>query len=93
MPTQHFIPIIILYTHNSIFISIYSYKDYIILFKYTQNIQSNQNSKNRKTEQLALYMKYIQTVKTISLTTNFKKKGPTDQNDDSRINCQNFNLI
>jgi len=76
MLTQHFIAIIILYTHNNIFISIHSNKDYRIQFKYTQNIQSNQNNKNTKTKQLALYMKNIQTVKNIYLTTNFKTKIP-----------------
>jgi len=33
--SQYFIPIIILYTHNNIFISIHSNKDYRIKFKYT----------------------------------------------------------
>jgi len=75
MPKQYFIPIIILYSHNNIFISIHNNKDYRIQFKYTQNIKSNQNNKNRKTEQLTLYI-YIQTVKIISLTTNFKTKIP-----------------
>jgi len=59
MLTQHFIPFIILYTHNNIFISIHSNKDYRIQFKYIQNIKSNQNNKNMKTKKLALYMKYI----------------------------------
>ena len=95
MLTQYFIPIIILYTHNNIFYSIHSNKDYRIQFKYTQNVQSNQNSKNRKIEQLAPYMKYIQMVKTISLTTNFKTNIPPAKMKIhvSRISCQNFSLI
>jgi len=95
MLTQHFIPIIILYTHNNIFISIYSNKDYRIKFKYTQNIQSNQTSKNRKIEQLALYMKYIQMMKTISLITDLKTKIPPFKMkiNMSKISCQNFSLI
>ena len=47
-------------------------------------------------EQLALYMKYIQTVKIISLTTYFKTKYPTSQNEDSHVQDQlskfQFNL-
>jgi len=35
MLTQHFIPIMIIYTHNNIFISIDNNKDYRIQFKYT----------------------------------------------------------
>jgi len=40
-------------------------------------------------------MKYIQTVKTISLITNFKTKiAPVKMNIHlSRISCQNFSLI
>jgi len=70
----------------------HSNRDYRIQFKYTQNIQSNQNNKNM---QLTLYMKYIQTVKTISLITYFKTNIPPIKMKIhvSIINCQNFSLI
>ena len=45
--------------------------------------------------ELALYMKYIQMVEIISLTTDFKTKIPPVKMKThvSRISCQNFNLI
>jgi len=52
-------------------------------------------TKTRKIEQLALHMKYIQIVKTISLTTNFKTKISSVKMKIyvSRTSCQNFSLI